>query len=174
MHANSHALAMTAFVILGVSGAGKSTIGAAVARHLQLPFVEADDFHPPENVDRMSAGIPLTDEDRIPWIDKLAAAVNGIDAKDVIIACSALTKSVRDRLRTGIERPVSFIHLTAPPELIQARLNQRPRHFMKAGMLASQLATLQTPANATVVPTDRPLPAVVDDVVQHIRAAALG
>lgn len=161
---------MTTFVLLGVAGVGKSTIGAAVAEQLHLPFIEGDDFHPSENVAKMSAGVALTDEDRIPWIAKLVTAVNAAAAEHVIVSCSALTKSVRDRLRAGIEQPVCFLHLTAPREEIQGRLDQRSRHFMRAGMLASQLATLETPQDAVTIDTDRPLATVIAQVVQHIRS----
>lgn len=161
---------MAAFVILGVSGAGKSTIGAAVAAQLQLPFIEADDFHPAANVAKMSAGIPLTDEDRAPWIDGLVKAVNAVGHRDVVIACSALTEFVRRRLRAGIEQPVIFIHLTAPRDVLEQRLTQRRKHFMKAGMLGSQLETLDPPQDAIVVDTNRPLPVVVAQIVEHFRA----
>lgn len=161
---------MTAFVILGVSGVGKSTAGSAAAAQLGLPFIEGDDFHPPFNIAKMSAGIPLSEEDRMPWIDRLAEEVNRHGRRDVVIACSALTKRVRDRLRSGIEQPVRFIHLVAPVERIAQRLEARSGHFMKARMLASQLATLEAPVDAARVETDRPLQAVVQDVVRVIGA----
>jgi gluconokinase len=160
---------MTAFIVLGVSGAGKSTIGAAAAAQLKLPFVEADDFHPPANVSKMSQGIPLTESDRLPWIDRLVEAVNTHADADVVIACSALTKRIRDRLRHGIRQRAEFIYLAAPPEILLGRLAQRTGHFMKAGMLASQLETLQPPATAITVDTARPLATVIDEVVRIIR-----
>jgi gluconokinase len=160
---------MTAFVILGVSGVGKSTVGSAAAAQLDLPFIEGDDFHPPSNVAKMSAGIALSEEDRMPWIDRLTGEVNRHGQRDLVIACSALTKRVRDRLRSGIGQPVRFIHLDAPAERIQQRLSERSGHFMKARMLTSQLATLEPPVNAARVNTDRSLQAVVKDVVRLIR-----
>lgn len=100
---------MTVFVILGVSGVGKTTVGELAAQHLQLPFIEADDFHPQSNVDKMSAGIPLTEEDRIPWIDRLIEAINARVENDLVLACSALTRFVRDRLRSELKQPVTFM-----------------------------------------------------------------
>src|SRR5262245_11441509 len=105
---------MTAIVLMGVSGSGKSTVGARVARELGLTFIEADDFHPQRNVQKMAAGTPLTDEDREPWIDALASAINAREPRrDAIIACSALTTFVRTRLRAGVAEPLHFILLSA-------------------------------------------------------------
>ena len=149
---------MTAFVLMGVSGAGKTTIGRRVADELGLVFLEGDEFHPAGNVAKMSSGVPLTDADREPWIDALARGVNQRDEEaDVIIACSALSEVVRKRLRDAVAEPLHFIFLTAPPGVIQERLDARPRHFMKPGMLASQFAALQPPANAITVDVNRPL-----------------
>lgn len=158
---------MTAFIILGVSGVGKSTIGSAVAEKLRLPFIEADEYHPAANVAKMSAGIPLTDADRTPWIDHVAAAVN-IAGADVIVACSALTRFVRDRLRRKIRQPVIFVYLKASPQLIQERLDHRPQHFMKPGMLGSQLATLEPPANALEIDASQARERVVQEVIDRI------
>jgi gluconokinase len=160
---------MTTFVISGVAGAGKSTITTAAAARLQLPFVDADNFHPPANVAKMSAGIPLTDEDRIDWIDALVRAVNAAAYANLLIACSALTRKVREQLRNGVAQPIRFIHLTAPSQVLQKRLLQRRGHFMKADMLHSQLQALEVPLDARVVDTDRPLEEVVIDVVDFVR-----
>ncbi len=122
---------------MGVSGAGKSTIGKRVAAALSLTFLEGDDYHPPQNVAKMSAGIPLTDADRMPWIDALARGVNACGDADVIVACSALSNAVRARLRSGLSQSARFLFLTAPREVIEARLAKRPRHYMKAGMLGA-------------------------------------
>jgi carbohydrate kinase (thermoresistant glucokinase family) len=161
---------MTAFVLMGVSGAGKTTIGRRVAEELKLVFLEGDEFHPDENVAKMSSGVALTDADREPWIDALARGVNerGADA-DVIIACSALSQFVRKRLRDAVAEPLHFIFLTAPPSVIEARLNARPRHFMKPGMLRSQFAALEPPANAITVDVNRPLDETCDAVATEIR-----
>ena len=160
---------MAAFVLMGISGTGKSTIGRRVAEHLALTFIEGDDFHPQANVQRMSAGTPLTDEDRAPWIEALARAINERQPPhDAIVACSALTTFVRDLLRVRVREPVHFILLSADPAIIGQRLSQRPQHFMKPGMLGSQLAALQWPDDAIVVDVSRSFAAVCADVADHI------
>jgi gluconokinase len=161
---------MTAFVLMGVSGAGKTAVGKGVAANLALTFIEGDDFHPPDNIARMSSGIPLTDEDRKPWIDALAKGVNERRPEgDVVIACSALSHFVRNRLRAAVREPLHYIFLTADPAVIRERLQARPRHYMKAGMLDSQFAALETPPDAIAVDADRPLAEVRAEVASHIR-----
>lgn len=144
----------TAIVVMGVSASGKSVVGIEVARRMHLPFVDADDLHPPENVTKMSQGIPLTDADRMPWLDlvgeRLALRSTGgevpesapAESAGVVIACSALKRSYRDRLRSRAPHTV-FIHLTGDPELLSARALARTGHFMPPALLASQLATLE-------------------------------
>ncbi|MGH8176480.1 MAG: gluconokinase [Steroidobacter sp.] len=161
---------MTAFVLMGVSGAGKTTVGKRAASELGLTFIEGDDFHPRRNVEKMSSGVPLTDEDRAPWIDALAAGVNDRSPRrDVIIACSALSRSVRNRLRNAIGEPLHFVLLTADRAVIQKRLDARPRHYMKPGMLDSQLAALEAPSDAITIDVDRPLPEVCRELVARVR-----
>ncbi|HEU4602706.1 MAG TPA: gluconokinase [Steroidobacteraceae bacterium] len=161
---------MTVYVIMGVSGAGKTTVGTEVSQRLRLPFFEGDNFHPQANIDKMSSGIPLTDTDRIPWIDALAEGVNhrAEPDRDAIVACSALSRFVRQRIRERMNDEVDFILLTADPCLIQERLSKRPKHYMKAGMLNSQLAALQMPSTALTVDVSRPLEQVVQEVIDHI------
>lgn len=161
--------AMTVFVLMGVSGAGKSTIGRQAADALGVPFLEGDDFHPAASVAKMSAGVPLTDADRMPWIDAIVAHLNARPERDVILACSALSTAVRDRLRTGLDSPVQFLLLSAPPDVIGRRLQQRPGHYMKAGMLGSQFAALQTPADAIAIDVTPPQEVVTREVVRHIQ-----
>lgn len=144
----------TAIVVMGVSASGKSVVGIEIARRLHLPFVDADDLHPAENVAKMSQGIPLTDDDRMPWLDlvgeRLALRSTGGQVPDsaaaessgVVVACSALKRSYRDRLRARAPRTV-FVHLTGDPELLSARALARTGHFMPPALLASQLATLE-------------------------------
>lgn len=128
-------------VVMGVSGSGKSTVGAAVAQRIGVPFADADDFHPRANIEKMSAGIPLDDRDRGPWLDAigewLAAHPDG-----AVMSCSALKRSYRDRLREHAPG-VSFLHLAGTPEVITARMAGRPGHFMPASLLSSQFATLE-------------------------------
>lgn len=127
-------------VVMGVSGTGKSTIGRALADALALPFVEGDDLHPEANHAKMAAGIPLTDDDRAPWLD----AVAGELGRPVVVACSALKKRYRDRLREAApELRLVFLHGTA--ELLAARMEGREGHFMPTSLLRSQLDTLEAP-----------------------------
>ena len=135
------------YVLMGVSGSGKSLIGAALARELALPFVEGDEYHPPENVDRMSRGVPLTDSDRAAWLQALAARIRDAAARGegLVLTCSALKRAYRDVLRA--ESPsLRFVFLGGPRELIAERLARRRGHFMPASLLESQLATLEEPS----------------------------
>jgi gluconokinase len=161
---------MTVFVIMGVSGAGKTTVGTEVSQRLALPFFEGDTFHPQANIDKMSSGIPLTDDDRVPWIDALTDGVNqrANPQLDAIVACSALSHFVRQRICERMHDRVQFILLHADPALIEERLSHRPKHYMKAGMLNSQLTALQMPSSAYTVDVSQPLDEVVQEVVDHI------
>lgn len=126
---------------MGVTGSGKSTVGAALARRLRVPFVDADTLHPPANVAKMAAGEPLDDDDRYPWLEKvgewLAAHRDG-----AVVSCSALKRKYRDRLRAHCPG-VRFLHLSGSAELIGARLAARTDHFMPPTLLRSQLDTLE-------------------------------
>jgi gluconokinase len=132
---------------MGVAGSGKSTIGAALARALGVEFVEGDDYHPAENVKRMAAGVPLTDEDRAGWLRALATRLR--EAKDagagLVMTCSALKRSYRDVLRAGAPE-VRFVFLRGPRALIAERLGNRRGHFMPVSLLDSQFATLEEPS----------------------------
>jgi gluconokinase len=138
------------YVIMGVAGSGKTTIGAALARALAMPFLEGDELHPPANVERMAQGIPLTDDDRRPWL--LAIAQQLRDAQraglGLVVTCSALKRSYRDLLRSAGEAggALQFVHLTGDRDVIAERLAGRRGHFMPASLLDSQLATLEPPA----------------------------
>jgi gluconokinase len=131
-------------LVMGVSGSGKSTIGAQLARALALPFGDADTFHPAANVRKMSAGIPLTDEDRWPWLDALGAWL-AAQAGGGVIACSALKRIYRDRLRAAVPG-LRILHLSGQPGMITARQAAREGHFMPPSLMASQFATLEPPA----------------------------
>ncbi len=139
-------------IVMGVAGSGKTTIGRRLAAALGWPFHEGDDLHPAANLQKMSAGIPLTDEDRLPWLQELRRLVERVlaDGGNAVIACSALKASYREILAGGLEG-VRFVHLSGSPELIRRRLAHRAGHFMKAGMLDSQLAALEQPADAVTV-----------------------
>ena len=136
------------YVIMGVAGSGKTTIGAALARALATPFLEGDELHPPANVERMAQGIPLTDDDRRPWL--LAIAQQLRDAQraglGLVVTCSALKRSYRDLLRSASGAALQFVHLTGDRDVIAERLAGRHGHFMPASLLDSQIATLEAPA----------------------------
>lgn len=133
--------ALPRIVVMGVSGSGKSTVGAMVARLLGVPYVDADGLHSSENVDKMSAGVPLTDDDRRPWLADVAAELAG--APDgLVVACSALRRDYRDQIRAGAPGSL-HVHLTGTRELLAARMGARLDHFMPPALLDSQLATLE-------------------------------
>lgn len=131
-------------VIMGVAGSGKTTLALELERRLGWPYAEADDFHPQANIDKMAAGTPLTDEDRSPWLaairDWLTEQARA--GRSALVTCSALTMAYRDVLRQA-EGRVRFVHLTAGPEVVARRLEQRRGHFMPPTLLPSQLATLE-------------------------------
>lgn len=154
-------------VVMGVSGTGKSTIGLALADALGLPFLEGDDLHPDTNIAKMAAGIPLTDADRWPWLDAIAAELD----HPVVAACSALKRSYRDKLRASAPDLV-FVYLHGTPELLASRMARRDGHFMPTALLASQLATLEEPASDEgAIPVNVALrpDEIVALVVDHLR-----
>lgn len=129
-------------VVMGVSGSGKSTVGGLLAERMGVPYAEADDFHPAANIAKMSAGHPLDDTDRGPWLDAIAAWVIERTGRGGVVSCSALRRRYRDRLRADAPE-LFFLHLDGPPELIAARLQARMEHFMPAGLLRSQFEALE-------------------------------
>jgi carbohydrate kinase (thermoresistant glucokinase family) len=165
---------MTVFVLMGVAGAGKSTVGRRVSDGLALTFIEGDDFHPQSNVQKMAAGTPLTDEDREPWIEALAKGINARRPKrDAVVACSALRRFVRDLLRERVAEPTHFILLHADTSILHQRLAERPQHFMKPGMLRSQLEALEWPSNAMVIDAASSFDTVCGEVVEYIQASTV-
>lgn len=129
-------------VVMGVSGSGKSTVGGLLAERLGVPYAEADDFHPPANIAKMSAGHPLDDADRAPWLDAIAAWIAARGGRGGVVSCSALRRRYRDRLRVAAP-DLFFLHLDGSPELIASRLAARMQHFMPSGLLASQFEALE-------------------------------
>lgn len=136
-------------VIMGVTGAGKSTIGHLLSDTTGWPFADGDDYHPEANKQKMHSGIPLTDEDRIPWLTRLHELLAGWDqeGKSGILACSALKESYRQLLSSGI-RDLHFVLLEAPLDVLEERLQARTHHFMNPELLASQISTLEVPSHA--------------------------
>ena len=136
---------MTAIVVMGVSGCGKTTIGRALADQLGCPFFDADDFHPSENIEKMANGIPLTDADRTPWLSRLQALIHRNLAGDgVVLACSALKHRYRDQLREGNDG-LQFVYLHGDFDTIWSRMQTRQNHYMKPEMLHSQFTALEPP-----------------------------
>ena len=150
-------------VVMGVSGSGKTTVGAALAQRLRVPFADADDFHPEANIAKMSAGIPLTDDDRGPWLATIAAWLADHAASGGVASCSALRRSYREVLAAAAPQ-VFFVHLHGDPEVIATRVAGRPGHFMPAALVESQFATLEPlepSEHGAVLDVDQP----VDDLV---------
>jgi gluconokinase len=148
-------------LMMGVSGSGKTTTGEELAKDLGWPFFDGDDFHPEGNVAKMAAGHPLSDEDRWPWLDRIAAEMRAILARgdNAVFACSALKDAYRSRLRSAGD--VRVVHLKGDAATIGARLAQRAHRYMPASLLPSQFATLEEPEGALVVDIREPVAAQV-------------
>jgi gluconokinase len=157
-------------VVMGVSGTGKSTVGTGLAAALGIPFVEGDALHPATNIAKMADGVPLTDEDRAPWLDLVAAELTGPPA---VVACSALRRAYRDRLRVAAP-DLALVFLHGDYQLLAGRMTVRPGHFMPTSLLDSQFATLEIPT-----PDEKPIvmdvvltPAeIIAKVVEQLRKA---
>lgn len=164
-----------AVLIMGVSGSGKTTIGAAVAERTGAAFLEGDDFHSAANKAKMSAGIPLVDADRWPWLQAMGTALGAAARKDgvALAACSALKVDYRQRLARAAELPLHLVVLHGEAALLARRMAGRTGHFMPTSLLGSQLATLEPPTpdeDALVLDIARPQAALIDDAVAWIAA----
>lgn len=160
-------------VVMGVAGCGKSTVGAAVALAVGASYLDGDDLHPPANIAKMSAGQPLTDEDRRPWLCEVGKRLRAHSGR-TLIGCSALRRSYRDLIRAAADEPVAFLHLSGSRKLIEARMHTRTGHFMPVSLLDSQFATLEPlEADETgfVIDIDRPFAALVADLAAQLRPA---
>jgi len=158
-----------ALVVMGVSGSGKTTIASRVAERLHWTFEDGDKFHPKSNVEKMSAGHPLTDEDRWPWLNAIADEIERVckAGGHAVIACSALKRAYRDVLVRGRD-DVRMVYLSGTQDLIARRLALRKNHFMPSGLLESQFKTLQAPGadeNPVTVSIDASVDAIVDDIM---------
>jgi gluconokinase len=157
-----------AIILMGVSGSGKTTIGQSLSRSLGWPFYDADDFHPPANVERMRRGIALTDEERQPWLAALARLIEetlGAE-QSLVLACSALKAAYREALmpRGANADDVRFVYLRVPAEVAAARISNRRGHFMPASLVPSQFAALEEPADATVINATQSPDAIVAEI----------
>ena len=157
---------------MGVSGAGKSTLGELLARRLGWRLVEADAYHPPGNVEKMRAGLPLDDEDRRPWLTAVREELDRATeaGASVVLACSALKRAYRKALTDGLQADVLFVHLAGDRALLEQRMRQR-QHFMPAALLDSQLSTLEPPAEddpALTLDVSEPPEALVERVLEEL------
>jgi gluconokinase len=159
-------------VVMGVSATGKTTVGEGLAEELSCEFIEGDALHPSANIKKMSEGIPLTDEDRWPWLQAIAdlVALRDREGTSTVVTCSALKKAYRDMLRAAA--PTFFVHLEAPFEVLQERMSRRTKHFMPTTLLRSQFDTLEPldddEAGAAVDVTP-PVDEVIEEAVNAVR-----
>jgi len=156
-------------LLTGVSGSGKSTIGKLLSAKLQWPFYDGDDFHPPSNIKKMATGIPLTDEDRWPWLKNLKQKIAEEVAanQNAIFACSALRQIYRDFLTSDLPQ-VKIIYLSGTPETLTERLRKRRNHFMRTEMLASQLVTLEEPNDALTIDIAQSPESIVTEICREL------
>ena len=157
------------FIVMGVSGSGKTSVGKSLAKHLGWDFYDADDFHPPENVAKMAKTIPLTDSDRAPWLAALHELISSSLARNLpgVLACSALKERYRQKLLEGNDG-VGLIYLKGSYDLIWSRMSARKDHYMKPHMLQSQFETLEEPANALTVDITSSVNEIVKVILQNM------
>jgi len=156
--------------IMGVSGSGKTTIGEKLASKIRLPFFDADDFHSAANKEKMTAGIPLTDEDRIGWLTNMNQAAREQAKKaGAVLGCSALKEKYRTILSSGINIPVHWVFLQGNYELIKERMEKRKDHFMPPGLLSSQFDALEIPANSIKVDISKNPDEIVETIIAQIK-----
>jgi len=158
-------------VVMGVAGAGKTTVGSALARALGWAFIDGDDMHPTANVDKMRRGEPLDDNDRMPWLEALAWLMAGMERerKDAVFACSALREVYRAKLSETSPRML-WVYLRAEPATIRTRLTARRGHFAAASLIDSQFATLEEPRHGLVLDASQPPEAIVAQVLAELRS----
>lgn len=155
-------------ILMGVSGCGKTTVGELLAKNLGWPFYDGDDYHPAANVEKMRAGIPLTDEDREAWIAALRRLIGEL-GRDAVIACSALKQKYRDRLQSARAPEVRLVYLKGSFELIQQRISKRRHRYMNPALLSSQFEALEEPAGALTLDIALPPAAIVAQICAHFK-----
>lgn len=152
-------------VVMGVSSCGKSTIGKLLAERLALPFIEADDFHPQENILKMSKGTPLSDDDRHPWLHSLSHQLKMHEqSKGSVLACSALKESYRNILQGDLKEKIKWIYLEGTEDVIRKRMKERKNHFMPESLLQSQLTTMEKPLYAYCISIEKNPDAIVEEI----------
>ncbi|WP_339140302.1 gluconokinase [Croceitalea sp. MTPC5] len=156
------------FYVMGVSGTGKSTIGTLLSNRLNIPFFDGDDYHPKENIAKMSSGKPLNDDDRKDWLLRLNILAFENSDKGAVIACSALKESYRTLLKKNIEDSVVFIYLKGSFQEVQERLRKRGGHFMPAALLQSQFETLEEPRNAMEISISAPPDVLLETILNQL------
>ena len=158
------------YIVMGVSGCGKSTVGDLLSKKLSVPFYDADNFHFPENIEKMVKGSPLTDDDRKPWLTLLANKITDWEAEGgAVLACSALKSSYRDILRSTTDGVVQFIYLKGEQSLLAARMKNRAAHFMPEALLQSQLNILEPPNEAITVLLENTLDDIISQILEVIK-----
>lgn len=159
------------YIVMGVSGCGKTSVGKALAESLGWDFYDADDFHPPENIAKMAGGIPLSDKDRAPWLESLRALISSclLTDKPGVLACSALKERYRQTLLDG-NPGAQLVYLKGSYDLIWSRMTQRPGHYMKPEMLKSQFDALEEPKNALVVDISLSVEQLVAQILSNLTA----
>lgn len=156
-------------ILMGVSGCGKTTVGQILARDLDLPFFDADDFHPPENVQKMKQGMPLNDTDRQPWLEILSDKIKEWDFSDgAVLACSALKEKYRTFLDSE-NTEVVFVYLKGPKQLILERIKNRIGHYMPSNLLDSQFKTLEEPKKSIVVSIENSPPEISNQIKKNLQ-----
>jgi len=159
-------------LVMGVAGSGKTLIGSVLAKSLGWRFVDADDFHPLANIEKMSRGIPLTDADREPWLCAIQQALSNWtkSGDNIVLACSALRRQYREQLSVG--QSTKVVYLKGPFEVLHSRLTERHDHFMKPAMLLSQIADLEEPEDAIVIDISRSPEQIVAEITRQLSASA--
>lgn len=157
-------------ILMGVSGVGKTTIGQILSAKLGWPLFDADEFHSPASIEKMRNGSPLDDADRWPWLDRMNAMLREHEARgeNVLLACSALKQAYRDRLAGGTTH-LQWIYLKGSFAVIRARLEARKGHYMKAGLLESQFATLEEPHDALDIDIDGSSDSIAEAILRRLR-----
>ncbi len=155
------------FIIFGVSGSGKTTVAQKLSEHLGIPFFDADDFHPPSNIEKMKSGTPLTDKDRYPWLNTLSGYIGEWNrSKGAVLACSALKEKYREILE-GTGNKVRWVFLEGSKQLISERMNAREGHFMPESLLESQFEALEQPSKGLRIPIKKTPEQIVEEIIAH-------